>query len=477
MGIRSFLLGCIVVGYCHELWAQAPTPITQPTLSAQLPSEVVDGSGAPLLPNAAVTEPPFAFFDDFAWRSFIALMWPAKVGERGQPDRSPTKSYKDVDGPRVWETWKSAYETIPRAGVTPKPWESFDGVTPCESIPEAGSGKKRVIATFHKFGSVSQAQFGRDLAGPLVAQNDTFVHYEIKVNQAEFNFIREKHLYDLAEIEKLTRPGAPTTAFPFGSVEVKAAWREFRDEPERVRKRYYRTRVMIKNYRTNTCAEKELGLIAFHIVHKTPKRPQWVWASFEHTDNVPTFGQAPPLNAVFTLNNSDKRQVLDPDETHVPTTITDATYLKADNVTPVQPPMQVVRLRPIESRTTTTNSRYQDALFGTVWANYFLVLTQWPSAPAIPNGAPFPELDNQTCIANTALETYFQNQVSCMSCHDTSRDQQNLDFVFFPVVHAFNHGDASQAPTTGAFIRKLQSDFNKARGESQERSNRRMGNK
>ena len=32
---------------------------------------------------------------------------------------------------------------------------------------------------------------------------------------------------------------------------------------------------------------KTLGLVGFHVVHKTKNRPQWIWTLFEHNDNVP----------------------------------------------------------------------------------------------------------------------------------------------------------------------------------------------
>ncbi len=87
-----------------------------------------------------------------------------------------------------------------------------------------------------KFGDISQADFG-DLAGPLVAQNKTFVHYEIRVNRPMFEFIRARQLYDRARLDSLTAP----QTFPDGSIVVKAAWREFSDgDPEDLRKRFYR---------------------------------------------------------------------------------------------------------------------------------------------------------------------------------------------------------------------------------------------
>jgi hypothetical protein len=66
------------------------------------------------------------------------------------------------------------------------------------------------------------------------------------------------------------------------------------------------------------------------------------------------------------------------------------------------------------------NKAFRGILKGTVWENYMLLTTQWPSDHASktdPLGAPAP-----TYLANTTLETYSQGRVplassSCMACH------------------------------------------------------------
>ncbi len=66
------------------------------------------------------------------------------------------------------------------------------------------------------------------------------------------------------------------------------------------------------------------------------------------------------------------------------------------------------------------NKRFRTLLKGTVWENYMLITTQWPSdaqSKTDCNGAPMP-----TFLANTTLETYSQGQVplassSCIACH------------------------------------------------------------
>src|SRR5580658_7774610 len=52
---------------------------------------------------------PFPAFDNFAWRAFVSLNWPAlaDAAHRGVPDRAKTLG---DPGPRVWETFKSRYE-------------------------------------------------------------------------------------------------------------------------------------------------------------------------------------------------------------------------------------------------------------------------------------------------------------------------------------------------------------------------------
>jgi hypothetical protein len=444
-------------------------PIGAPVVSAEFPTEVVDGAGHPLPFNAPVTEPPFTFFDDFAWRSFIALNWPAQKGIRGMADKSAVIG--NVDGPRVWETWKSGYEAIPPKGMTPSKWASFDSLTPCTEIPAQGSGLHRIISSFTKFGDISQAQFGFPLAGPLVAQNDTFVHYEIKVNKPEFEFIREHQLYDRTVLDGVMQSTSAPLSFTLGSVEVKAAWREFASESEDVRKRFYRTNATIKNYATGRSRSTELGLIGLHIVQKTTLRPQWVWATFEHVDNVPATGQSPTPSAVFTLNDTGKPQILDPSD--APDTITDATYLKPDGK-PFQSRMQVVRVRAIAPSTVRTNVAYQNALRGTVWVNYMLVMTQWPTAPAQPSGSPFPDLGTGTSITNTTLETYFQDDTSCMVCHNEAR-AKNLDFVFFPILNASSQDPGPANSPTRAFVAQLKKNLDASRARSHNAMLRHLG--
>ena len=139
----------------------AQVPISSATVSPTVLSEVVDGAGVDL--PVTVSQLPIDFFDDYSWRMFVALNWPAKAGQRGVADTS--KTVGDLSAQRVWETWKSAYETIPPKGKQPTPWSSFDAEVPISGIPFAGGGEKKIFGSFTKFGDISQADF-TSLAGP-----------------------------------------------------------------------------------------------------------------------------------------------------------------------------------------------------------------------------------------------------------------------------------------------------------------------
>jgi len=430
--------------------AEVPTPISKATVDPVIPTEVVDGDGRPL--PVEVMALPINFFDDFSWRTFLALNWPAVAGQRGVADR--TKKVSD-SGSRVWETWKADYELFQPGGRQPTEWASFDAVTPCIDIPFKGGGAKRVFGSFSKFGDFHQAGFGVP-AGHLIAQNRTYLRYEVRVNRLEHDFIRDKELYQRGNLPK---PKDPPLQFTPGSIEVKAAWRVLKpDEVEAAKARYYLTAGLVLNpLNKNQCEEKTLALIGFHIVQKTPLRPQWVWSSFEHLDNVPPMGVNPVPKGPFLLNDPTKPQELIPPDPPKP--------VGPGNLPVANPdPMQVVRMQPLHKQTVATNALYQKALSGTVWANYQLVVTEWPTKTRDPSkpfpedipGNPFPGATAEFNTANTSMETYFQEGVSCMTCHDVARGKK-MDFVWF--VHLRAHPlDEAAGKALGAAVESLRQE-------------------
>jgi hypothetical protein len=395
-----------------------PHPI--PVVSFAMPSEV----DAPVDPDAN----EIAVFDDYSWRAFIALNWPAKPGIRGVPDE--TKKIGDYSAPGakvVWGTWKTEGELF-QAGLEFPNGSSLSGAAPSDDAPSADSRRSMVIGSFSNFRDFNQAGNGR-LGGPLVAQNHTYVRFQVRLNPVEFDFIR-----DLLLDGRLKWPAAdaPKLRFPNNSIAVKAAWKIIKEEElPAAQSRYYLVDAMVLDPMTNTCKMQKMGLVGLHIVQKTLRRPQWVWSSFEQVDNVPEPGTASSMGRRLSFNDPSKPQVLDPASAPLP--------ISKSNP-PLQNPrvMQVIRSKKIADSTRRTNEDYRALLKGTVWENYALVITQWPKfpQPEEENGAPFPGPftgpDPMTNIANTTMETYFQKSAStsCMNCHDAAR-RKGSDFVWF----------------------------------------------
>ena len=166
-------------------------------------------------------------------------------------------------------------------------WSSFDGFTPSAEPPFRGSGHAMVLGSFSSFRDFNQAGNGR-FGSPLVAQNHTYIRFEVRLNQVEFDFIRDQQLYRKSGC---LPAAAQRLRFPNNSVAVKAAWKIIKeDELPAAQGRYYLVDAMVLDPVTNTCKMQKMGLVGLHIVQKTPMRPQWVWSSFEHIDNVPEPG-------------------------------------------------------------------------------------------------------------------------------------------------------------------------------------------
>jgi hypothetical protein len=406
---------------------------------------------------------PFPAFNNFAWRAFVALAWPARTdaGHRGEPDRS--KRLGDP-GPRVWETYKSRYEAFQRGpngrALQPAIWGSYDGRNPCG--PDVDN-RTKTLSSFNAFSDFNQASFtlGK-FASPLVAQNRTYTRYEVRFNKAEFDSIVDHNWYSRNHLPTAEKPGW----FNVGSVSVKAAWRILTDaDAPAVRRRYYVVRdaevldvARSLEAGTGVCSKRDVALVGFHIVVKTEYRPQGIWSSFEHVDNVPPIGagdarepDAKDAQAPYSYNDPSKEQseVAPPPESPL------AQPVGADNPPKIDPdPMQVIRKQPINSETMAMNRAYWalPEIRDTVWANYMLVTTQWPTVTQ-PNGPqndgryfPGARAEPNTPVeiyqlsdgdaalsqnfANTTMETYFQTApASCMACHHVVSNSLGRDFV------------------------------------------------
>jgi len=246
------------------------------------------------------------------------------------------------------------------------------------------------------------------------------------MNKVEFDEIRNKKLYLRENLPaKDTTGAAPEMAiFPEGTIDVKAAWRELR--PGESADRYYQTEALAVDPVTGRCDKRRFVLIGFHIAQKTPKRPQWIWSTFEHVDNIAVGPDASP-GTKPSLNDPTKPQKLGANPGLI------------DKTNPPKPdpdPVQVIfqtNENAIPTQTAATNRKWQTSaeLRNTVWRFYQLIKSQWPITPTANEfGDPFPKKR----VANLTMETYRQAD-SCIVCH--AKTTHRTDFVWFLSIRAF----------------------------------------
>jgi hypothetical protein len=422
----KYLVALFVVAIaCSAALAQSfPTP-TPVVTSSQVPPDV---SIPQNFPGNAI-----AFFDDYSWRAFVALVWPAQQGQRGVPDPNQTVG---GPGPRVFETFKSLNEVFHNDGTAPAAWNNFDPpqYNPCGIAMGWGD---LTLGSFSKFSDLGQAGFG-SLVGPLIAQNTTYVRFLTAYNQPEFQQILDAQWYLRCNLPQqpppCPSPGPASITFNVGSLDVKSSWMEMTGVKQP--NRYYTRTASVLDPVSGKCSQILVGLVGLHIVQKTPTRPQWIWSSFEQVDNLPSGGGAPfgPGTGNFNSGKPPPMPANNPYDMHRVLLI------------PTAAPFNVSRVNPIHTSTQATNKAYQNALTGTVWQNYQLVMTQWP----VPGNTPanngnsnhsFPGTinpgDNTTAFANTTMETFDQAAIfkSCMACHTVT--QTATDFLWSLNDHAF----------------------------------------
>ena len=411
----------------QQLRAQPASAPPAPVLSSDFPHLV------PEPPTGLTSADQQPWFDTFSWQEFIALNWPAVDGQRGvakNPNdvmafRSAFAQSASGDYPEVvWGSWKQAYELFEQGSVRPTVWSSFAAVLPCvnplPTVPKT-------------FLDAMNLDINQSFSRPLIDQKRNYTRYEIRINEAEYNLIRgddnapTSWLYittNFIAAQPINFPSSTNSTL--GVVEVKAAWKQMTssDDP----KRYYVVNALVLvDPQTKAAQYQKMGLVGFHIAHKTSPFKEWVWSTFEHVDNVtaPT-GTTPSYN-----NGTSSPATPNGFDTQAPL------FLGTFIASPVS--QQVTRVNPIFTTpamqsTADLNAAFQNLLAGTVWQNYQLISTQWPTQPAqfkFPGagptagkypgdcGLPFPS----TGIANTVVETYDQAPTtlltgnSCMSCH------------------------------------------------------------
>jgi hypothetical protein len=461
------------------LWA-AITPMliaVLPVCNAQPPSCTPAPSSAPgpIPVEAAPCQNPTPQIRDFAnlaWQAFKMIVWPAAqsplgVPRRGEPD--PARSLADRRRPRVFETFKADWETFLSSAARPSDWSEYSATaSPCRDKPPIRPGTL-VLAALAEFGNVQEqagnGPSGQAITNVLVGQNRKLARYLVGFDRNEYELIRTNGLYDTGKLPALLNvPPGPSTAAPDGTIIVKSTWLELdglKVDPDT----FYHRPALVQDPKRLTCHEADVGLVGLHIRYKTHDRPQWIWASFEHVRNVPPASEnsaRPKGHVSYTFNDGSRVPMPDrppPD-----------TLVKSKRFSAHPHRYNVQRVKPIAPEIEEANAKWRAVLTGTVWANYQLVIVEWPGvggSPMIDALAAKPDppsfSDQQSNLLNTTMETFLQSHAdftrdgirfTCMGCHN---EAQALDYVFTIPLNANNTDRMELSPSRRQVIDYLRS--------------------
>jgi hypothetical protein len=493
----------------HNTRVEEPYYLLKPELSPRVPVQVKPHSRLVL---SDIEDRPF--FDYFGWQAFIGLVWPADPQYRGKPntmvktaDDFVAASQADSSGvnpPIVWETLQTFDAVFPETDdprKAPKSWNAVSYARPF-NLDLASKGK-------------APTGLNEAFSSPLVDQNRQYVRYNLQLNEVMYEFVRQNKWYLKENLPKAPTqaslpplPATATSANPLvilnqpqtnttviqpvngNSIELKSSWRvmiteEDLDPSKSWRKvddlsRYFVSRANILNAVTGEVEKNKLvGLVGLHIVAKTPQFTQGLWSTFEHVDNLvaPHGGRASfkgddqfwPQGFSYkpsSFQNSNTGPIgAVPEDTRDPVEVSRIYKIP-------ETPVATSEYFPDGLSTVGMNKTYQKLLKGTVWENYQLVVTQWPTDPTTFYASPFyyprgfppgsqvdPEQPQavkdavsrakqnasaayprwaglpipQVGALNSTMETYFQNpngtqpmeNTSCMGCHYGASD---MDF-------------------------------------------------
>jgi len=383
----------------------------------------------------------------FAWQEFIALSWPALLSTCDADTSAPLSAFGDPasSAPVVWETYKEASEVFRLGAVPPSAWCAPTALPPAFAAaerfePTSAHGYRFLTQTSKFRANPVLTSFGQ--AGTpdawLTAQNGRMVFYEVRLNNDEFTFIVTNRLYDanvqasFAASSGLNLPDGVT-----GAIELKSSWVEL---PDSTAWPFFKTSRAWVAYPGVAPRLVTVGLTGLHIIHKTRRSPQLIWATFEHVHNAPDSEaiRSRRLLPWYTFFDANCNPAVDhykcAANAQPPGASPSVPYFPHVPVDPYTAPIQVVRLNSISTSSTDPvdslnrwvwQNIIRPANSNSVFLNYQLVDVLWSNAPTVipagarvplPAGTPVPAAATRI-VANTTMETYFQQTKNCMFCH------------------------------------------------------------
>ena len=313
--------------------------------------------------------------------TFSGLPDPAAVARRAADPRASRAALERSAPEYAWDLflWLSS----PLTGTGPKTWETTFRQTSTIYLPTGekplpwGSGQGPCGPGVHDLDSAVQAD-GR----ALLDKWGSPVRYQILMNEPAFDYLVDRDLYNVNGQEAVAAGKGLPVDFPWSAAELKASWiwigQDAAKRAELAGKYYIAEacfEVLDSNGRPAGWRKGAAALAGLHVSNKL--LPAWVWITFENVYN-------------------DR-------------------FTRAKLELPVPAPVQAA------------NQSYQQRLqeIGSVFANYRLNGVQTAYTEPGFLGPSTPSL-----LANSTMESAFQGQSSCVTCHGTaSIDRDGRHFV------------------------------------------------
>jgi len=387
-------------------------------------------------------------FDFYSWRTFIALNSPADGSSIEQAQ---------ADAPTLWEdmnSFKQLLDVMLPANQLPPKWPTDrvgmeaerERLVPAECRDLHQEMPERMIV------KMIEESFNEPFkTGPLIDQQGHYAIFDILMNRQMFDYIMLNHLNTKAgqaanSSLMVDFPAGLNSNSSLGAFMLKVSWKIL-SSSEIEAKNFHMVKALVLTppilNAARMCLPETLGLVGFHAVHKTASRPQWIWTSFEHLKNVPDKDEVTakkfngPYN-FYSVNCKDGcTENATPPRPWDPDPALELKFRRDDSFK-----SQIVRETPLTPATKNMNAIFQSMLANSVWKNYMLISTQWPSAFSCTNlrakspSTPDPKTDffkqpDMTCspaptfLANSTLETYSQGDIplassSCIACHSNA---------------------------------------------------------
>jgi uncharacterized protein YrzB (UPF0473 family) len=426
-------------------------------LKSGLPcQETVSGGGPDGSKNTAL-ENRQRGFDYYSWLTFIALNSPAEGGSIGQ---------SGPDARTKWESRDNFMHLLDVMIKDPVPGKKEPKWNEREIPKECVSKYKDTVKNINEMMVIEMIEetFNEPFkTGALIDQQGNYALFDILMNKQMFEYIRENKLY--SRTEQVANAGLKVD-FPSGfnpdegkteggdpgAIMVKVSWKVIESESEKRKFHTVDALVLMPRHDEKSeppCLRKTLGLVGFHVAHKTVARRQWIWTSFEHVDNVPEEEEIKSGQLKPSYNFYKKCDDACPVNNQTPPHPWAPTYDNELKFHDRSFRSQITRVIPLTDETKDMNKRFQAILENTVWKNYMLLSTQWPSdfdcsTRGDPNKEPskrakdptdFTKQPDMNCaatptfLANSTLETYSQGTVplassNCMGCHGNAVSYQ-----------------------------------------------------